>query len=533
MSRQRVYLYDSTLRDGAQTQGVDFSAADKVVIAGELDLLGIDYVEGGWPGANPTDDAFFAAAPEFSHARLAAFGMTRRAGRSASNDPGLSALFATNAPVLTIFGKTWDFQVDVVLGVSKEENLAMIADTIAMAASKVDEVIFDAEHFFDGYESDPAYALQCVQAAHRAGARWVVLCDTNGGTLPDGIEEITSKVVKEIPGEGLGIHCHDDTGNAVANSLAAVRAGVRQVQGTINGIGERCGNANLISIIPSLALKMGFATGVDEEGMRRLTRLSRLFDEHLNRAPDRSAPYVGQSAFAHKGGIHAAAVEKDPRCYEHIDPVAVGNHRHIVVSDQSGRSNIIARFREIGIGIDADDPRIAKLVAAVKEREFYGYAYDGAEASFELLARRALGEVPEYFVHTSFRVIDERRWNSNIESITLSEATVKLQVSGKSFMAVAEGNGPVNAMDAAMRKVLQPLFPQLDDIRLVDFKVRILTPADATAAVTRVMIESADGGGRHWSTVGVSANIIDASYNALRDAIIYKLFRDGAPAPAH
>lgn len=532
MSRQRVYLYDSTLRDGAQTQGVDFSAADKGAIAGELDRLGIDYIEGGWPGANPTDDAFFTSAPEFSHARLAAFGMTRRAGRGAGNDPGLNVLFDTNAPVLTIVGKTWDFHVDVALGVSREENLAMIFDSIKHAATKVDEVIFDAEHFFDGYKSDPAYTLQCASAAYGAGARWVVLCDTNGGTLPDEIEAITAEVVKEIPGGDLGIHCHDDTGNAVANSLAAVRAGARQVQGTLNGIGERCGNANLISIIPSLVLKMGFETGVDEEGLKRLTRVSRLFDEHLNRAPDRGAPYVGQSAFAHKGGIHASAVEKDPRCYEHIDPDAVGNHRHIVVSGQSGRANIIARFRDIGLGVDADDPKIAKLVAAVKEREFYGYAYDGAEASFELLARRALGEVPEYFVHTSFRVIDERRWDAANEPTTLSEATIKLKVAGKSFMAVAEGNGPVNAMDAAMRKVLQPLFPQLDDIRLVDFKVRILTPADATAAVTRVMIESADGNGRHWSTVGVSANIIDASYNALRDAIIYKLFRDGAEAPA-
>jgi len=532
MSAERIYLYDSTLRDGAQTQGVDFNAADKQIIAEELDRLGIDYVEGGWPGANPTDDAFFAAAPKFEHARLSAFGMTRRVGRSAGNDPGLNALFDTNAPVLTIFGKTWDFQVDVALGVELPENISMIADSIRHAAGRVDEVIFDAEHFFDGYKANPGYALQCLKAAEDAGARWIVLCDTNGGTLPDEIEAITADVAKQIPGDHLGIHCHDDTGNAVANSLAAVRAGVRHVQGTLNGLGERCGNANLISVIPSLVLKMGFETGVDADGLKRLTHVSRLLDEHLNRAPDRSAPYVGESAFAHKGGVHASAVEKDPRCYEHIGPETIGNHRHIVVSDQSGRANIIARFRDIGLDVDAGDSKVSKLVETVKEREFFGYAYDGAEASFELLARQALGEVPEYFVHTSFRVIDERRWDDDGHPVTLSEATMKLEVGGKPFMAVAEGNGPVNAMDAAMRKVLQPLFPQLDDIRLVDFKVRILTPADATAAVTRVMIESADGHGQHWSTVGVSANIIDASYNALRDSIIYKLYRDGAAPPA-
>jgi len=528
MSDHRVYLYDCTLRDGAQTQGVDFNASDKELIAEELDGLGIDYIEGGWPGANPTDDAFFVSPPVLTRARLTAFGMTRRAGRSTDNDPGLKALLDGGTKAVCMVGKTWDFHVDVALQIEHDENVAMIADSIAHAVAKVDEVLFDAEHFFDGYKDNPEFALRCVQAAYDAGARWIVLCDTNGGTLPHEISDIVTEVCAHIPGKNLGIHCHDDTGNAVANSLAAVRAGVRQVQGALNGLGERCGNANLISIIPSLMLKMGYETGILDEDLTRLTHVSRLLDEHLNRSSDRGAPYVGDSAFAHKGGLHVSAVEKDPRTYEHIDPVVVGNQRHIVVSDQAGRSNILARFRDIGIDIDASDDKISGLVDLVKQREFSGYAYDGAEASFELLARRALGEVPDYFKGVSFRVIDERRWNANGDLVTLSEATVKLDVGGNPFMTVAEGNGPVNALDAALRKVLLPVYPHLSDLRLVDYKVRILTPGDATAAVTRVMIESADAHGAHWSTVGVSPNVIDASYNALRDSIIYKLHRDGA-----
>jgi len=528
MSDKRVYLYDSTLRDGAQTQGVDFNPADKALIAQELDSIGINYIEGGWPGANATDDAFFADPPVLKRSRLTAFGMTRRAGRSADNDPTLTAILSTSAKTVCIFGKTWDFQVKTALDVSLEENIRMISDSIEHASKKTDEVIFDAEHFFDGYKADPEFALNCLKAAHDAGARWVVLCDTNGGTLPDEIETIVSAVTEHIPGNHLGIHAHDDTGNAVANSLAAVRAGARQVQGSLNGLGERCGNANLISIIPSLVLKMGYQTSVTEKDMAKLTHVSRLLDERLNRAPNRGAPYVGESAFAHKGGVHASAVEKNPATYEHIDPEIIGNRRHIVVSDQSGRSNIVARFREAGIDIDPKDEKIAKLVETVKDLEFKGYAFDGAEASFELLALRALGAVPDYFHCTSFKVLDERHWDANGELVTSSEATVKLDVSGESHMTVAEGNGPVNALDAALRKVLIPIYPQLEDLRLVDYKVRILTSGDGTGAVTRVMIESADKNGAHWSTVGVSANIIDASYNALRDSIIYKLYRDGA-----
>ena len=527
MSDKRVYLYDTTLRDGAQTQGVDFSSADKLAIAEELDELGIDYVEGGWPGANPTDDAFFADPPKLKHARLTAFGMTRRAGRSADNDPGLAAILGVRTDGVCMVGKTWDFHVDVALEIPREENIEMIRDSVALACKKKDEVLFDAEHFFDGYKANPEYALSCLKAAYEAGARWIVLCDTNGGTLPHEIEAIVTDVAKIIPGDHLGIHCHDDTGNGVAGSLAAVRAGARQVQGSLNGLGERCGNANLVSIIPSLVLKMGYETGVSKEQLAHLTHVSRLVDERLNRPSYRGAPYVGETAFAHKGGLHVSAIEKDPHSYEHIDPVLVGNDRHIVVSDQAGRSNILARFREIGLDVDPKNPKISALVDTVKAREFEGYAYDGAEASFELLARRALGEVPEYFEMASFRVIDERRWNARKELITLSEATVKLETDHHQTMAVAEGNGPVNALDAALRQVLTPIYPELEDMRLMDYKVRILTPGEGTRAITRVMIESRDGQGHHWSTVGVSPNVIDASYNALNDAIVYKLFKAG------
>ena len=528
MSDNRVYLFDTTLRDGAQTQGVDFNPADKESIARELDNVGIDYIEGGWPGANPTDDAFFENPPELKRSRLTAFGMTRRAGRSAENDPGLAALLGAGTRAVCMVGKAWDFHVRVALEIELEENIAMIADSVALAVKKTDEVIFDAEHFFDGYKANPEFAIDCLKAAHERGARWIVLCDTNGGTLPHETDEIIRKVIEHIPGDHLGIHAHDDTGNATAISLAAVLAGVRHVQGSLNGLGERCGNANLITIIPSLVLKMGFETGVTEDDLVKLTHLSRLIDERLNRQPNRGAPYVGESAFAHKGGLHVSAVEKDPSTYEHVDPEKIGNRRHVVVSDQSGRSNILARFREIGLEIDPDDERLARLVKTVKEREFDGYAYDGAEASFELLARRALGSVPDYFRCSSFKVLDERRWDDKGNLITTSEATVKLDIGGEEHMTVAEGNGPVNALDAALRKVLTVIYPQLEDLRLVDYKVRILSPGDGTRAVTRVMIESADKDGQHWSTVGVSANIIDASYNALRDSIIYKLFRDGA-----
>jgi 2-isopropylmalate synthase len=526
----RVYLFDSTLRDGAQTQGVDFTVADKTAIARALDGIGIDYVEGGWPGANPTDDAFFRDAPKLKRAKMTAFGMTRRPGRSVENDPGVSALLNSGSAAVCMVGKTWDFHVDVALGIPREENIEMIADSVGHVAAVKGEALFDAEHFFDGYKANPDYALSCVAAAYEAGARWVVLCDTNGGTLPHEVDEIVRAVTEKVPGAHLGIHCHNDTENAVANSLAAVRAGARQIQGTLNGLGERCGNANLTAIIPNLMLKMGFDTGMTDEDLSHLTHVSRLLDERLNRAPARNAAYVGLSAFAHKGGLHVSAVEKDPTTYEHVDPASVGNERHIVVSDQSGKSNILARFREIGLNIDSDHPKVPRLLELVKEREFQGYAYDGAEASFEMMARRTLEGVPEYYTLHSFRVLDERRWNARGDLVTLSEATVKVDVGNENHMAVAEGNGPVNALDKALGKVLRPSYPELEDMHLVDYKVRILTPGDGTGAITRVMIESADGEDRRWSCVGLSTNIIDASYNALQDSITYKLYRDGAKA---
>jgi len=533
MSRERLYLFDTTLRDGAQCQGVDFSVEDKRVIAQALDGLGIDYVEAGWPGANPVDSAFFEDPPRLGRAALTAFGMTRRPGRSAANDPGLAALLGTSAGALCLVGKAWDFHVDVALGIPAAENLDLIGDSVAVVVAAGREAIFDAEHFFDGYKANPGYALGCLEAAHQAGARWLVLCDTNGGTLPHEVEAIVTEVAARLPGERLAIHAHNDTGNAVANTLAAVRAGARQVHGTINGVGERCGNADLVSIIPTLVLKSDyrerFETGIGDEQLKHLAPVSRLVDELLNRAPDRQAPYVGASAFAHKGGLHVSAVEKDPRTYEHVPPEAVGNERDLLVSDQSGRANILARLREIGLEVEPGSPAVTQLLTQVKEREFEGYAYDGAEASFELMARRALGEVPEYFTVESFRVLVERRFNAKGELITASEATVKIIVDGEELLSVGEGNGPVNALDTALRKDLGKYSAFLEDLRLVDFKVRILNQ-QGTGALTRVLVESANGAGERWFTVGVSTNIVDASFQALHDSITYKLFHDGAPA---
>ena len=566
---ERIYLYDTTLRDGGQTQGVDFSVADKVAIAQLLDQLGIDYVEGGWPGANPTDDGLFRRPPQLRHARLAAFGMTRRAGRSAANDPGLAALFQSGAEVVTLVGKSAPRHALLVgaspdenlrmiedsvaeattrvaevitlvgksaprhvelVGASRDENLRMIGESVAEAARRVPEVMFDAEHFFDGYAADPDYALACLAAAAEGCARWIVLCDTNGGRLPHEIAAAVERVTRLVPPERLGIHTHNDTGTAVAGSLAAVRAGARQVQGTLNGLGERCGNANLIALIPTLMLKLGYRTGVDDNGLRHLSELSRGLDERLNRTPDRHAAYVGASAFAHKGGLHASAVVKDPTSYEHIDPELVGNQRHIVVSDQAGRASLMTRLAEIGLEDAASEDQIRTLLRVTKEREANGYAYEGADASFELLARRTLGQVPDYFRLISFRIIDERRFNARNEVVTLSEATIKVEVGGATRMIVAEGNGPVHALDTALRQALSTSYAALEHMHLADYKVRILTPEAAAAAVTRVIIESADDQGRRWSTVGVSTNVIDASYNALHDGITYKLFVDGAPA---
>ncbi|NCC22800.1 MAG: citramalate synthase [Alphaproteobacteria bacterium] len=523
----RIYIYDTTLRDGAQTAGVDFSSPDKKAIARALDAFGIDYIEGGWPGANPTDDQFFADPPTLKNSTFTAFGMTKKTGRSTANDPGLSAVLNSTAKAFCIVGKTWDFHVDVALGITNEENLENIRETMAAAREK-GETLFDAEHFFDGYKANRDYALQCLKSAHEGGARWIVLCDTNGGTMPYEIEEIVRDVTSVVPGECLGIHTHDDTGNAVANSIAAVRAGCRMVQGTLNGLGERCGNANLITLIPNLALKMGFDVGIPHERLAKLRQLSRSLDEILNRAPATHAPYVGDRAFAHKGGLHASAILKNPVCYEHVTPETVGNQRKILVSDQAGRSNMIARLNELDIRVDPKDPLVQKLVDVVKIHEADGYAYDGAEASFEVLARRTLGQVPVYFKVERFSVTDERRYNARGELTTESEASVKVRLGDQVVHTVAEGNGPVHAIDVAMRKALEPVYPALRDMHLVDYRVRILKPQDASAAMPRVLIESAStrDPDKHWFTIGVSTNIIDASFDALRDSYMYKLLRN-------
>jgi 2-isopropylmalate synthase/homocitrate synthase family protein len=528
MTKERVYLFDTTLRDGQQTPGVDFSLEDKITVARMLDEFGIDYIEGGYPGANPTDTAFFGRR-RTEAARFVAFGMTKRAGISASNDPGLAALLQSESDAVCLVAKSWDYHVRVALGCSNEENLASIRESVEAVIAAGKEAMVDCEHFFDGYKANPDYALACVREAFEAGARWIVLCDTNGGTQPGEVRAAVSALIAAgIPGDRLGIHAHNDTGQAVANSLAAVEAGVRQIQGTLNGIGERCGNANLVTLIPTLALKPIYAgrfeTGISEERLQGLTRLSHAFDELLNRSPAPQAPYVGSSAFATKAGIHASALIKDPRTYEHVPPETVGNYRKVMVSDQGGKSNFINALKRRGIEVAKDDPRLDRLIAIVKEREASGYAYEGADASFELLAHRTLGRVPDFFNVISFKVMVERRFDANGNLRTVSEAVVKIDVGGQTMMSVAEGHGPVNALDIAMRKDLGIYQDEIADLELADYKVRILN--GGTEAITRVLIESTDGTGARWSTVGVSYNIIDASFQALMDSIVYKLMKN-------
>jgi 2-isopropylmalate synthase len=456
--------------------------------------------------------------------------MTKRAGVSASNDPGVAALLAAEADTICFVAKAWDFHVRTALGCTLEENVAGVAESVATASARGREAIVDCEHFFDGYAANPAHALDVARAAHAAGAAWVVLCDTNGGTLPDAVERVVAEVLAAIPGIRLGIHAHDDTGHAVANSLAAVRAGARQIQGTLNGLGERCGNANLVTLIPVLKLKEPYASrfeiGVSDEAMARLTPLSRAFDEILNRQPNRQAPFVGAAAFATKAGIHASAVLKDPRTYEHVEPESVGNRRAVLVSTQAGRSNVLSELARLGIAVPKDDPRVARLLEEVKDREAVGYAYEGADASFYVLAQRVLGRAREYFRVERFKVNVERRYNANGELVTFSEATVKVMVDGETLISAAEGDGPVNALDQALRKDLGKYQRQIEGLELADFKVRIFQ--GGTDAVTRVLIESRDETGESWTTVGVSANIIDASFQALTDSIVYKLMRGEA-----
>ena len=541
MTKERLYIYDTTLRDGQQTQGVQFSTPEKIRIAEMLDTLGVDYIEGGWPGANPTDSGFFDAAPQ-TRATMAAFGMTKRSGRSAENDDVLAAVMNAGTPAVCLVGKSHPFHVETALGITLAENLENLTSSFKHITANKREALFDAEHFFDGYKANPDYALQCALAAYESGCRWVVLCDTNGGTLPDEIAAITRAVIDAgVPGSHLGIHTHNDTENAVAGSLAAIEAGARQVQGTLNGLGERCGNANLTTLIPTLLLKPQlaerFETGVTKDALHGLVKISRQLDDILNRVPKNQAAYVGASAFAHKAGLHASAILKDPTTYEHIDPETVGNARIIPMSNQAGQSNLRKRLADAGLGVQKGDPALSRILQAIKQREEEGYSYDTAQASFELLARRELRQLPEFFEVKRYKVTVERRKNKYNEMVSLSEAVVVVKIGDDKKLSVSESmdseghdRGPVNALAKALAKDMGPYQRYIDDMRLVDFKVRITDggPDSGTGAKTRVIIDSEDGSGARWSTVGVSPNIVDASFEALLDAINWKLVRDGA-----
>ncbi|MFN0219507.1 MAG: citramalate synthase [Hyphomicrobium sp.] len=542
MNKDRLYLFDTTLRDGAQTTGVDFSLADKRRLMSVLDDLGLDYIEGGYPGANATDSELFATRPDLKSARFTAFGMTKRSGRSISNDPGLQAVLQSSADSICLVAKSWDYHVRVALGITNEENLDSIDQSVRAILASQREAMIDCEHFFDGYKGNRDYALAVAQTAYDAGARWVVLCDTNGGTLPHEVERIVADVAKRVPGASLGIHTHNDTENAVANTLMAVRAGCRQIQGTLNGLGERCGNANMTSIIPTLLLKSEFAeffeTRVTPDRLRMLTHASRVLDEILNEAPDRHAPYVGDSAFATKAGIHASALLKEPETYEHVPPESVGNERRLLVSKQGGRSSFLAALERLGLAAPRDDAKVEALFDEMKSREDAGYSFEAAEASFELLARRMLADVPRYFSVDSFRVLVERKRDGAVDAsdmTTVSQAVVTVSIAGENepLVSVGEGNGPVNALDTALRRDLGRYQKYIESVELVDYKVRILTRSGegGTDAVTRVLVESHDAAtGARWTTVGVSPNIIDASFEALLDSINYKLLKDGARA---
>jgi len=522
-------LLDTTLRDGTQAEGINLSVGDKLHIAQALDDFGIDLIEGGWPGSNPRDEAFFLKVKDLRlhNAKVCAFGSTARRPDTAASDPNLQAILKAETPVVTIVGKTWKLHSQVGLGLDREENESIIHESVTHLREHGRRVIFDAEHFFDGYKDDPAFALAMVKAAADAGADTVVLCDTNGGSRPSEVVAIIREVTPQLSVH-LGIHAHNDGDLAVANTLAAVEEGIVHVQGTINGVGERCGNANLCSIIPNLMLKLGLDLR-HRIDLARLTELSRSIAEIMNLAPDNRAPFVGKSAFAHKGGIHVSAVMKDPAMYEHIEPEAVGSSRHVLVSDLSGQSNIRYKARELGIDLDAEEHkgRAKEIVQQVKALEYEGYQFDGAEASFELLLRRYTGEFTPYF-----RIIESRVYvRYDKEGHNYSETVLKVNVGGETEHTAAEGSGPVNALDNALRKALTRFYPEISEVRLVDYKVRVLDQKHGTSAKVRVLIETSDGKAS-WSTVGVSENIIEASWQALRDSLNYKLFKSAVAAPA-
>lgn len=521
---RRIVLYDALLREGPQTEGINLSLKDKLMLVEALDELGVSYIEGGWPGANPKDIAFFkeASRRRGRRAKLVAFGMTRRARFKAEKEPFLRNLLAAGTPAITIFGKTWDFHVRKALKVSHEENLDIIRDSVRFLKGRVDEVFFDAEHFFDGFAANPEYAFRCLEAALSGGADALVLCDTNGGALPERVKDVTGRVRRRFPQAQLGIHCHNDADLAVANTLAAVDQGATQVQGCLNGYGERCGNANLTSLIPILDRKCR-AVFDRPVALKRLTPISRFVDEICNVNPRDNAPFVGRSAFAHKAGVHISAVRKHSATYEHIEPDAVGNHRKILVSDQSGLSVVMHKAGDRKIRLRRDTPEARQIIDTIKSLESEGYQFEGAEASFEILLKKALGRHRKFFDLVGFRVIVENRGDNRL----VSEATIKVRVNGVLENTVGEGDGPVNALDNALRKALTKFYPSLRDVRLTDFKVRVLDAKQGSAAKVRVLIQSADRKST-WGTVGVSGNMLEASWEALVDSIDYKLMKDHA-----
>jgi 2-isopropylmalate synthase len=518
---RKIEIYDTTLRDGSQSEDVSFSVEDKLRILYKLDEFGIHYIEGGWPGANPKDAVFFKHAKKFkpSASLLAAFGATHRASLKVSEDPSIKALLAAETPVVTIFGKTWDFHVREALRVSLKKNLDLIYDTITYLKRRGPKVFYDAEHFFDGYKANPEYTLKTLEAAQSAGAECLVLCDTNGGCMPGDIQEI----VKKISGMfdiSIGIHAHNDAECAVANSIVAVQAGATQVQGTINGLGERCGNANLISVIPNLKLKLN-KNCVTLGKLRKIKEVSRFVAEIANLRSFKRQPFIGDSAFAHKGGVHVSAIQRHPETYEHIRPEKVGNYQRVLVSDLGGKSNIIRKIKDFRLKVDKDSPMVMQIVTELKDLENQGFQFEGAEASFELLIKKTFGLHRKFFDLIGFRVIVEKRKEGEVP---LCEATIMLKVDGKLEHTAADGNGPVNALDNALRKSLEQFYPQLKEVKLIDYKVRVLTAGKGTSTKVRVLIESGDE--KHkWGTVGVSENIIEASWQALVDSIEYKLLR--------
>jgi 2-isopropylmalate synthase len=546
-----VVLYDTTLRDGTQGESVQLSVADKLTIAQALDELGMSYIEGGWPGSNPRDEAFFEAARKLrlTNAKITAFGSTRRSGITCEQDSNLQALLRSGTACLTIFGKCWGFQASTALRISTQENIDLIGDSVRYLKARVGEVVFDGEHFFDGYRDDPDYALACLQAAADGGADYLVLCDTNGGTLPHDVESAVATVVARlgtsrvsepgtdarsdggqvVAGVPCGIHTHNDSELAVANTLAAVRAGARMVQGTVNGYGERCGNANLISIIPVLQLKLGRAC-VSAEQLKQLRHVARTVDEVSNKTPWTAQPFVGQSAFAHKGGVHVDAVKKDSRTYEHIDPELVGNHRRILLSDLSGRANLELKAKELGLALDPKAPHTKVILDKLKQLEADGYQFESAGASFKLFVMQCLGQRPEYFTLRDLEVTiafgDESQNGTQNGTDDATRVRIEIGVGGEVAYTSARGAGPVHAMDLGLRSLIDRFYPQLSSVRLVDYKVRVLASGDGTGSVVRVLLQSTDGE-ESWGTVGVSPNIIHASWSAMVDSLVYKLVKDG------